>query len=525
MKKFIKVVAAIMLIGITVYATGCKKEKKAEVETSQVTNVTSSSATAGGIVTFDGNSTVIERGVCWGRNTNPDVGSNHLNSGTGMGSFTCNITDLEPATTYYVRAYAINSTGISYGAQVTFTTLTSGGGNAGGGNGGGGNGGGNDGGDGGGDGGDASENLPTVLTTAVSEVTANTAVCVGNVTDNGGYAVTSRGVCWSTHENPTTTDSHLSSGSGTGSFTIEITGLSVNTTYYVRAFASNEAGTAYGNQLSFTTSDNHTGAPTGAINGYFTVDGSKQIYFSKGNLQYIGSAASPYWKFADNQWDYLGTTTGQNSGYQTVDRDLFGWGTSGYNYCTCYQPWSTVNNAGAYGPYTNLQEKSDWGYNPISNGGNEEGQWRTPTKEDWDYLFNFRPTQSGLRYAKAQITGLDGNNSINGVILLPNDWQTSYYSLNETNTEYSDYDSNPISITNWVSIFEAKGAVFLPAAGSRSENSVNTAGIYGDYWSSTNNSQYTAVSLYFSTGSLDTMYAIYQNKCYGYAVRLIQDAK
>ena len=151
--------------------------------------------------------------------------------------------------------------------------------------------------------------------------------------------------------------------------------------------------------------------------------------------------------------------------------------------------------------------------------------WAFDRKEDWDYLFNFRPTQSGLRYDKAQITGIEGNNSINGIILLPNDWQTSYYSLNETNSTNSNYDSNQISITNWVSIFEAKGAVFLPAAGSRNENSVNITGTYGYYWSSSYSGQYSAYSMFFNSGDVDTMYASYQNRNYGYSVRLIQDAQ
>ena len=504
MRKSVKAIVAIMLIGITVFAIGCKKEKQAEVETTQVTNVTSSTATAGGVVTFDGNTSVTERGVCWGRNTNPDVGANHLVAGSGTGSFTCEISGLEPATTYYVRAYAINNIGISYGTQVSFTTLTSGGNNGGG----------------------ASGDLPTVVTNTVSNVTQSTAVCIGNVTNGGSSSVTARGVCWSTSQNPTTNDSYASGGTGTGSFTCEMTGLSANTTYYVRAYATNEVGTAYGNQIDFTT-ESQPGTPTGAINGLFSVDGSKNVYFSKGNLQYIGSASTPYWKFAENQWDYLGTTTGQNSAYQTIDRDLFGWGTSGYNYeYTYYNPWSTEGYAGAYGPvdFSNLQGKSDWGYNAINNGGNTENQWRTPTKEEWDYILNFRPTQSGVRFAKATIIKINGNKSINGLIILPNNWSTSYYNLASTNDAYSEYSSNQISVSDWTNIFEAKGAVFLPAAGRRYETSVYENDVRGFYWSTTHSGQYSAIEFNFGDFTMNIA-SWYENRSHGYAVRLIQDAK
>ena len=96
--------------------------------------------------------------------------------------------------------------------------------------------------------------LPTVSTTSVTNIAQNTATCGGNVTDQGTSSVTARGVCWSTSSNPTTSDSHTTDGSGTGTFTSNITGLTAATSYYVRAYATNSSGTAYGNQQSFITS-------------------------------------------------------------------------------------------------------------------------------------------------------------------------------------------------------------------------------------------------------------------------------
>ena len=261
-------------------------------------------------------------------------------------------------------------------------------------------------------------------------------------------------------------------------------------------------------------------APMGAINGKFTINGNgTQVYFSQGNLQYIGSAASPYWKFAEKQWDYLGTTTGQNSASQDVDRDLFGWGTSGWNPGnTCYHPWDTYNSSGSsYGPVGSLNltgtyANSDWGvYNPIFNGGNQPNQWRTLTKGEWVYVFDTRTTASGIRYAKANV------NDVNGVILLPDDWSSSYYNLNETNTKNASYTSNIITATEW-STLEQHGAVFLPAAGYRFGISISKAGSNGYYWSTSYvNSTYAyGVYIYDSLNSQDC-----SNRTYGRSVRLV----
>lgn len=122
-----KAVAALMLLMVVVYATGCKKEQLAEVQTSQVTNVTSSTATAGGMVVSDGNSTITERGVCWGKQSNPTIDNYHMSAGSGIGSFTCDIIGLDVSTTYYLRAYALNGAGISYGSETNFRTTGGGG--------------------------------------------------------------------------------------------------------------------------------------------------------------------------------------------------------------------------------------------------------------------------------------------------------------------------------------------------------------------------------------------------------------
>jgi len=286
----------------------------------------------------------------------------------------------------------------------------------------------------------------------------------------------------------------------------------------------NNGGRLYGQSVRAVRVGSQNTAPTGAIDGKFTINANgDQVYFSQGNLQYIGSAATPYWKFADNQWDVLGGATGQNSSSQNVDRDLFGWGTSGWNNGnTYYQPWSTADYhesdygqlygpPGQYsltGPYAN----TDWGiYNPISNGGNQTNQWRTLTWSEWGYVFSIRSTTSGIRYAKAKV------NDVNGVILLPDDWSSDTYNLSNTNNNRASYSSNEITVSQW-SALEQAGAVFLPAAGRRNGTSVYDVGSYGSYWSASCNYGEDAWYVLFYDSQLGPSYNIYRS--YGLSVRL-----
>ena len=266
-------------------------------------------------------------------------------------------------------------------------------------------------------------------------------------------------------------------------------------------------------------------APMGAINGKFTINAEgHQVYFSQGNLQYIGSAAEPYWKFADNQWDYLGTTTNQNSTNPNVDRDLFGWGTSGWNPGnTYYRPWDTNNSSGAsYGPsgsnnLTGTYANSDWGvYNPISNGGNLPNQWRTLNRDEWGYVFEIRTTDSGIRFAKAIV------NNVNGVILLPDDWNISYYDLNDTNTNTANFASNTILASEWDTL-EQHGAVFLPAAGFRFGVSVKSVGVNCYYWSSTHVNRLYAYGVYVTDSNM--IVGDGSNRTYGRSVRLVYEVE
>jgi hypothetical protein len=201
----------------TSYGTQLTFTTLPSVTTTAASNITSDSATAGGVVTSAGTATVTARGVCWSSTANPSITNAHTNNASGSGSFTSKLSGLASGTTYYIKAYATNSTGTAYGNELSFTTLA------------------------------------TVTTTTASNVTTTTASCGGNVTSTGGAAITARGVCWSTSQNPLVTGSHTSDGTVAGIFTSNITALASGTTYYVRAYATNSTGTAYGNQISITT--------------------------------------------------------------------------------------------------------------------------------------------------------------------------------------------------------------------------------------------------------------------------------
>lgn len=189
--------------------------------TSEATDITQTTAVSGGNITSNGGYSVTESGICWGTGHDPRIDGNRTTDGLSTGIFKSNITGLSGGATYYVRAYATNSLGTSYGNEVTFIT--------------------------------APPSLPELTTNAVNTISFTTADCGGLITSDGSAGVTARGVCWSTNVNPTTADNKYFVGSGTGSFVCTINGLTLGTTYYVRAYATNAAGTAYGNMVSFKT--------------------------------------------------------------------------------------------------------------------------------------------------------------------------------------------------------------------------------------------------------------------------------
>ena len=189
------------------------------VTTEAATNITPTEARLNGTALGQTDYPIIEQGFQFADN-NQLTGATECHANTGDTNFHYTVSNLQVATRYYYRAYAQTEIGAQYGNVLFFSTQA---------------------------------DIPEVHTTTVTDVRDSWAICGGNVTSNGGADVISRGVCWSILPDPTTDDSHTTDGSGNGSFTSTITGLLPSTTYHVRAYATNIAGTAYGEELTFTT--------------------------------------------------------------------------------------------------------------------------------------------------------------------------------------------------------------------------------------------------------------------------------
>ena len=346
------------------------------VNTAEVTDITAVTAKCGGEVTNEKWREVTARGVCWSTSPNPTVNNSKTTDGSGLGAFTSDITGLTENTTYYVRAYATNEKGTAYGEERSFTTIPA--------------------------------TIPTVTTNNVSSITATTAVCGGNVTDAGNLTVTARGVCWNTSPNPTIDNSKTTDESGTGAFTSNITGLTENTTYYVRAYATNAKGTAYGEEKSFTTLP--------GINGYAYVD--------------LGLPSGLKWATYN-----IGATTSEEYG------DYYAWGET-----TPKTEYTEENSV------TSGLELPDISGNPQYDAAraNWGSTWRMPTKEEMEELENNCTwtwiTQNGVNGMK--VVGSNGNSIflpasggiyeslLDGVGLGGNIW-TSTPDPFETSTSYT----------------------------------------------------------------------------------------
>ena len=639
--------------------------------TSSVTQITETSAVAGGHVTSDGNASVTDRGVVYSTNQHPTTADNKVSNGSGMGSFTCNLTNLQPNTKYYVRAYAVNSQGTAYGEEVSFTTekevvaipeyvdlglsvkwasfnvgatkpeeygdyfawgevepkseyswstykwcngyetalikyntdewygtvdnkiiieseddaATKNWGN------------------------DwrlpnkyeidelrdkctwswinrngtygyqvtgpngksiflpatrymdgveqsgvstygsywsstlytsitawhlgfysdygntyadkrytgravrpvygSRMDVPNITTSAITQITETTAVAGGNVTSDGGASVTERGVVYSTNPNPVITNLNNTirpCGSGTGEFTYNMTGLQSGTTYYVRAYATNEVGTAYGEEVSFTTKVEVVDNPSSNLRAMpFSVSESKQVYFSKGNLQY--HPANDEWRFAESQLDYIGGANSNCSSTYNGWLDLFGWSTSATHFGVSTSTDWENDYLGSF---------VDWGTNQI--GDDAPNTWRTLTYDEWSYLRRKRPNYS-------ELCGVAQVNGVNGLILLPDNWTCpsgvtfkSGFHNNYGVDYYAAYQT--FTAEQW-SKLEAAGAVFLPASGYRYGSDVYDVQNYGRYWSATEFNSYYSNFLYFYSGGA-YMGGNY-NRYYGLSVRLVKE--
>ena len=252
----------------------------------------------------------------------------------------------------------------------------------------------------------------------------------------------------------------------------------------------------------------------GLLVGRFSVREDKQVQFSQGNLQY--QASTKIWRFAENQYDFVGNDNANISNDYSGWIDLFAWGT-GRN------PTLSSTERTDYVVY------DEWGNNAISNGGNRTKWWKTLDMFEWKYLFYYRPNAD-------ELFGLGSVNGVNGTIILPDDWvkpegvtfnpsrkkgladdeenKDIIYNSNEDN-----YTHNTYTAAQW-KLMESAGAVFLPAAGCRYGIYMDFVGTGGSYWSMTAGGDYK--SYYFSYNIFGLSTQSYYDRCIGRSVRLVR---
>lgn len=373
-------VAAVLIV------TGCTKETSdvrldPALGTNKVFNITSSSATVTGFVVAEGDG-ITERGICYDVQPAPTVAkSKAIFTGIPVkAAYDVTLTGLSFATTYYARAYATGPEGTVYGSERTFTTLPV---------------------------------LATVTTVAATNVQGTTAVTGGNITADGGAAVTARGVCYGTSPAPTVTGNKTTDGEGLGDFVSNLTGLKGLTRYYARAYATNSAGTAYGNEISFTTlvsvrewyvpGDYVAASYPGSGLADWSPDKSPMVKSNEANPNnvegYVYMAnASNNWKFASKpNWDgpnygagaTAGTLseTGDNinlpAGYYKLNINA---GVEPMTYTAVAMTWGVIGDLNGWSAQVPLT------YDPALRywkGGMHmpAGGWKFRANDNWDYNY------------------------------------------------------------------------------------------------------------------------------------------
>ena len=375
-----------ILIASVALIIGCKKDKQMSVAvltTSSANNITANSVQLGGNITDNGGSTITKRGVCWAVHSAPTVSDSITSDGSGSSSYTSSLNNLLPYTTYYARAYAINNSGTAYGNEVSFVTA---------------------------------KGLPAITTTAVSNIDPKTATAMsgGNIISDGGANVTARGICWSTSTHPTITNQKTSDSIGVGAFTSTLGPLGPQSTYYVRAYATNSFGTAYGNELSVTT---------GSLNTVVDIDGNAYPYVVIGNQTWMASnLRTTHFKNGDpitnglTGFDWYANSQG-HTGAGTIAAYTFPNGDS------------STNNT--YGKLYNSNAIND------SIGACPLG-WHISSMDDWDTLLvnqgmsqsdidNQNPGNIGAKLLAGGASGLNLQKAGELSVFGPNNWTYDNY--------------------------------------------------------------------------------------------------
>ncbi|HOP31568.1 MAG TPA: fibrobacter succinogenes major paralogous domain-containing protein [Spirochaetota bacterium] len=425
---------------------------KPSVTTDVITNITATTATCGGNVNADGDAAVTARGVCWSTSDYPTVEDSKTTDGWGVGSFTSNLDNLLPNTTYYVRAYATNYAGTVYAGTKTFTTLSG-------------------------------PHIPSVAIRWLTNITSTSASCSCNVSSEGGTSTTGRGVCWDIIENPTIEDSKTTDGLGSGDYISDISGLSPYTTYYVRAYATNSEGTAYGQQIVFTTQGEYTDSRDGRKYKYTRI--GDQVWMAE-NLAYLPilENISSYSLPAYYVYGYTGTNIDEAKS------------TANYiTYGVLYNWPAAMNGA----------TSSDT--NPSGVQGACPTGWHLPSSAEWEELLNYLCNNDYswhkfLEFAIAKSMAKE------------NGWESSTGEGAPGNTDYPEYRNK--------SGFSAlPGGCFHVAFGL--EEIFFSIGYVGFWWSSSESTSMHALPLYIAYQYYDVGSRNLYDKDYGFSIRCIKD--
>lgn len=307
----------------------------ATVSTNSIYSITQNSAYCSGNISDDGGATVTERGFCYSTSTSsPTISSSKVSSGTGIGSFYTNITQLSSGTTYYVRAYSINKAGVSYGNTLSFKTQ--------------------------------SATIPNGISiNTVSNISYNLATFSGNLTSDGGANLSAQGFVYSSSTSlPTLSNSVVYSTIGIGNFSTSVTGLSPSTIYYVRAFATNSVGTTYSNTVSFTT------------NSYIAI-----------GQAYAGGIIAYIFQSGDN-----GYVAGQTHGLiipTSISTSTYQWGCYGTSISTSSSLGTGNSNTINIAGYCGSSSAAYYAYY-LSTGGYSD--WYLPSYAELQKIYTNKPS-------------------------------------------------------------------------------------------------------------------------------------
>jgi hypothetical protein len=493
------------------------------ITTASITNISQNTAISGGNISIDGGAVVTARGVCWSNFANPSTTDNHTSDGTGIGAFVSNITGLIPNTLYFIRAYSTNSTGTSYGNNLTLTTLI--------------------------------QEIPTISTNLASNITQTTATSGGNVISDGGAAVLYRGICWSTSMYPTITDSHTTDGTGKGLFVSNLSGLNEYTTYYIRAYATNSIGTAYGSELSFTT----LALPTVTTNAVTNICSSNAdcggVVTGSGGTDIIArgicwnTSANP--TIADNHTsngigvgafvnsltslnantlyyvrayatNSVGTAYGAELTFTTLPSFFCGCPLTINHLADSIAP---VTKIVTYGTVTNIPGESSRCWITRNLGATNQATSVSDANETsagWYWQFNKKQGYKHDGTTRTPVTTWINSISENSDWLAANDpcalelgsgWRIP------TNTEWINVDATA-NWTDWNSLWNS--ALKLHAAGSLvlNDGSLGNRGSYGSYWSNTQSNLSFGWLLNFSNNSSSVAGS---SKATGYTARCLSN--